>query len=422
MGWIYLGVSINGAAYTVNAYRPARRSRVLYGWSFFASWITIELAPLHLIWQVVITGVFAKRGALRTAPGRVGLAITVASWVGLALTIRQSFRARHEIRAALRELRDEAPLPEPGPVEVERQLTFARAGGRDLRLDVHRPATPPRPGERRPALVQIHGGGWVLGYKEHQGQLLMRHLAARGWVCFNIDYRLSPTATFPDHLVDVKRAIAWVRDHADDYAIDPDFVAVSGNSAGGHLTALAALTSDVAAYQPGFEEADTSVQAAVPFYGVYDFTNRNGSWPDEAIPWLFAPVVMKSDPDEAPEAWAAASPLDQVRPDAPPFFVIHGDLDVLAPVEDARDFVQRLRAVSEEPVYYLELHGAQHAFEQFASVRANAVIEAASRFLHAVHRAHLRGGPHAATGDEVEGSVNETLGRIAEPLAHTRPV
>jgi acetyl esterase/lipase len=271
---------------------------------------------------------------------------------------------------------------------------------------------------KRPALVQVHGGGWVIGFKDRQGQLLMKRLAAEGWVCFNVDYRLSPMATFPDHLVDVKRAIAWVREHAEEWGVDPEFVCVTGGSAGGHLTALAALTANDPRYQPGFEEADTSVAAAVPFYGVYDFTNRNGAWPAETVPWFLAPVVMKSDPDEDPEAWAAASPLDQVHADAPPFFIIHGDLDVLAPVEDARDFVERLRAVAKEPVYYLELHGAQHAFETFASVRANAVVEAAARFLDAVHDAHRRGIPHEATPEEVEEAVAEELGEeIADALS-----
>jgi acetyl esterase/lipase len=413
MGWIYLAVSINGAAYTLTAFRPPKRSRVLYGWSFFASWVTIELAPFHLLWQVIATVFFASRGALRTRPGKVGLVVTLASWAGLAVSIRRSYGARHEIRNALRELSHESTEHELGPVRVRRNIVFGRAGGRPLRLDVHEPATAPRPGERRPALIQVHGGGWVIGFKDRQGQLIMRRLAKRGWVCFNVDYRLSPMATFPDHLVDVKRAIAWVREHADEYGIDPDFIAVTGGSAGGHLTALAALTGNEPQYQPGFEEADTSVQAAVPFYGVYDFTNRNGVWPDETVRRFLAPVVMKCDPDEAPERYEAASPLDQVGASAPPFFVIHGDLDLLAPVEDARDFVHRLREVSDQPVYYLELRGAQHAFETFASVRANAVVEAAERFLDAVHTAHLRSGDHTPTAAEVDEAMTDQVGEEA---------
>ena len=284
LGWIYLAVSINGAAYTLNAYRPARNNRLLFFWSFFASWITIELAPFHLVWQVIATGFFASRGALRSRPGRIGLAVTLASWAGLALAVRQSMAARHEIRAALRDLQHDEPDSPPLPVRVERNITFARAGGRALRLDVHAPAVAAEPGVRRPALVQVHGGGWVIGFKDRQGQLLMRRLAAQGWVCFNIDYRLSPGATFPDHLVDVKRAVAWIREHADDYGIDPEFVAVTGGSAGGHLTALTALTANDPQYQPGFEDANTAVQAAVPFYG--------GQPPAAEVPKIKAPLLI----------------------------------------------------------------------------------------------------------------------------------
>jgi acetyl esterase/lipase len=406
-GWAFLVVSLNGAAYTLNAYRPARNNRLLFGWSFFASWITIELAPFHLIWQIVATTVFVSKGALRSRPGRLGLVVTVASWVGLALSIRQSFAARHEIREALRELRHERPEGDRLPVKVTHDVPFARAGGRSLRFDVHAPDVAPEPGVRRPVLVQVHGGGWVIGFKDRQGQLLMKEMASQGWVCFNVDYRLSPTATFPDHLVDVKRAIAWIREHADDYGIDPGFIAVTGGSAGGHLSALTALTAGRTDLQPGFEQADTSVNAAVPFYGVYDFTNRNGFWPAETVSQFLGPVVMKSDPDQDPSGWALASPLDQVREDAPPFFVVHGDKDLLAPVEDARDFVERLRRVSSEPVYYLELRGAQHAFEMFASIRANAVVEAVGRFLDAVHTAYVRG---LEDSDAVETAVGEELG------------
>ncbi len=417
MGWVYLAVSINGAAYTLTAYRPARRSRLFFGWSFFASWITIELAPFHLLWQVLATAVFARKGALRTTPGKIGLGLTLASWAGLGIAIRQSLASRHQIREALRELSHDTRDRPLDKVTVRRNIRFARAGGRSLRLDVHEPATPPQPGERRPALVQVHGGGWVIGFKDRQGQLLMKKLAQRGWVCFNVDYRLSPLATFPDHLVDVKRAIAWIREHADEYGVDSDFIAVTGGSAGGHLTALTALTANDPRYQPGFEDADTSVAAAVPFYGVYDFTNRNGAWPPETVRQFIGPIVMKADLDEDPEAYAAASPLDQVQADAPPFFVIHGDLDVLAPVEDARDFVERLRAVSRQPVYYLELRGAQHAFETFASIRANAVIEAAERFLDAVHHAHEESGARTPTAAEVDSAVAEELGpEVADAL------
>jgi acetyl esterase/lipase len=192
-------------------------------------------------------------------------------------------------------------------------------------------------------------------------------------------------------LVDLKRALAFIREHADEYGVDPDFIAVTGGSAGGHLTALMALTQNDPRYQPGFEDADTSLQAAVPFYGVYDFTDRKGYYQKGVVDRLFGRIVLKAKLAEEPEKFAEASPLDHVRADAPPFLVIHGDKDTLAPVEGARDFVEDLRAVSEAPVLYLELKGAQHAFEVFPSIRTNQVVRAAERFLESLHAAYRRG-------------------------------
>jgi acetyl esterase/lipase len=200
---------------------------------------------------------------------------------------------------------------------------------------------------------------------------------------------LSPSATWPDHLVDVKRALAYIRQHADEHDVDPRFVAVTGGSAGGHLAAMVALTQGDPRYQPGFEEADTSVQACVPFYGVYDFTNRNETMPPQFRDWFLQPLILKAFYDDEPERFRAASPLDNVGPGAPPFFVVHGDRDTLAPVADARVFVEALRSVSEEPVRYLELRGAQHAFDVITSIRVRHVVRAVERFLDAQWRRHL---------------------------------
>jgi acetyl esterase/lipase len=93
------------------------------------------------------------------------------------------------------------------------------------------------------------------------------------------------------------------------------------------------------------------------------------------------PYVMRAKLADEPELFADASPIDQVREDAPPFFIIHGDRDTLAPVVDARDFAERLAAVSNNDVRYLELTGAQHAFDVFPSIRCNAAIAATDRFL-----------------------------------------
>jgi len=235
-------------------------------------------------------------------------------------------------------------------------------------------------------LLQIHGGGWMIGSKEQQGGPLMGYLAERGWVCFAINYRLSPKAVFPDHIVDVKRAIGWIREHADAYGADPDFICVTGGSAGGHLAALAALTPNDPAFQPGFESTDTRVAAAVPFYGVYDFLDRSGLRGAQSMQPFLAKNMFQCQPDENPELWSAMSPVERVDAEAPPFLVIQGSHDSLVWAEEAREFTSALREKSQNPVHYLEFPGGQHAFDTFHSVRSAYAVRAAATFLESVRQ------------------------------------
>ena len=349
--------------------------------------------------NAVVIAALVALGALDVAVGWIAVAALAAWQLVLARLAWQSLGAGEQLREALAEL--EPPADEERSrfplshvifpplmfwrrgVRRLRGVEFARYGRKRLLLDVYMPAA--APSGPRPALVQIHGGGWVAGSRSEQGIPLCNHMAAHGWVCFNADYRLSPRATFPEHLVDVKRAIAWVREHGAEYGADPAFVCITGGSAGGHLVALAALTAGDPSLQPGFEDAETSVTAAVPFYGVYDLTDRAGVQYPELREWVFERHVLKVPYEEHPERFEAASPLHQVRADAPPFLVIHGDSDTLVPVQEAREFVRELRAVSTSPVLYAELAGAEHAFDIGPSVRTARVVETIERFLATVH-------------------------------------
>lgn len=394
MSWAFLGISLVGLSLTVNTFRP------LGGWmripAFFASWLVNELPLYTLLGQAAVTIAFVRGGALDAWPGRVGLLVTVASWGGVIVLWRRGHLAGHTMREALGPHAGDEPWPRvpghklwlpfaPGRPGVRRisNVLFAEGGKKRLELDVYLPKTA---GDRRPAVLQIHGGGWVIGDKREQGLPLLHHLAAHGWVGFNANYGLSPRATFPDHLIDVKRAIAWIREHAAEYGVDPGFVCITGGSAGGHLAALAALTANDPKYQPGFEQADTRLQGAVCFYGVYCFIDRLGVSPKEFTSVLLERLVMKARRRDAPEAYREASPIDRIHEGAPPMLIVHGDQDTLAPVEYARHFAEELRKVSTSPVVYAELVGAQHAFDVFSSPRTMRVIEGVERFLTRLHR------------------------------------
>jgi len=408
----------------LNARYPIHSNRVLTIPSFFASWLTTEAAPVWLGWWGVRTvlGLRARRGRLGVADA-VGVGLTGAAAAVLVREIVDGARAGEQLRGALSgevpaAFLDERPrcdrrgallpvLNGRGRRRKVRGLVYREVDGHRLRLDVYEPLDPPASGERRPAIIQIHGGAWVVGSKDEQGVPLLNHLASLGWVGFNIEYRLSPNAKFPSHLVDCKAALAWVREHAEEFGVDPDFIAVTGGSAGGHLCALMALTANDPEFQPGFADADTSVQAAVPFYGVYDLLDRGQDQLDTFLRFM-EQVVMGSHPEQDPEGWASYSPIDRIHGDAPPVMLLHGDADVLVPVGGARRFAAALSRSSSNPVVYAELQGAQHAFEIFPSVRTVQTVEYVERFLTWVHERALeeRGGVTAAGRGPSPGGVD----------------
>jgi acetyl esterase/lipase len=221
-----------------------------------------------------------------------------------------------------------------------------------------------------------------MGDKGGQALPLMYHLASKGWICVAANYRLSPSVSFPTHLQDCKAALCWIKEQGADYGMDTRFVAVTGGSAGGHLTALMGLTANQAELQPGHENTDTAVQAAIPFYGVYDFLVRYDQHPNRKIYERFLTGrVLHETLEDNPALWDLASPVAQIHAEAPPFMVVHGSLDSLAAVNEGRIFSQKLREVSKNPVVYTELDGAEHAWEIVHSLRTEHTIDGVHRFL-----------------------------------------
>ena len=393
------------AALTLNALQPVPSYYAGIP-AMFGGWLTSELAP-HLL---TLTALDTIRELARPPVGgrsRAGLALAAGSLAGLGTLIAQAGRSKAHVdralseglgddyRDRLSETHDDLDLATPlgqlampfrmgnDDVEVLKDIPYADHGRRGL-LDVYRPRD--RRTDRAPVLLQVHGGGWTIGSKDQQGIPLMLHMASHGWVCIAINYRLAPRDAFPAHLIDVKRAIAWIREHGPSYGGDPDFIAITGGSAGGHLTALAALTPNDPEYQPGFEEVDTTVQAAVPHYGVYDLAGASGTRKARLMRDEFlGPRVLFKNPRKEIEEFEKASPMLRVSAEAPPFFVIHGHHDSLVEVVQARQFVEALRGISKQPVAYAELPGTQHAFDVFPSIRSAHVVRGVDRFLRFTH-------------------------------------
>ncbi|SOX55539.1 alpha/beta hydrolase, partial [Mycobacterium ahvazicum] len=402
--------------FTANGYRPLSKGG--YGSVFaFAYGVFASELPLQML-AVQFTALAALSHRLPPRARRISWLVSGVSAVGLLVLRHFGHKADEPLAAALdaglgTERRTESgdlwkrPAPggatakRPGPARMLRiyrdyahdgDISYGEAGSRN-HLDIWRRPDLDRNG-RAPVLLQIPGGAWMVGNKRGQAHPLMSHLAELGWICVAINYRLSPRSTWPDHIVDVKRAIAWTKEHIASYGGDPDWIAITGGSAGGHLTSLAALTPNDPRFQPGFEDADTRVDVAVPFYGVYDF-NATGTAIHPMMAAMVAKNVFKVSRGDIDEPFRAASPIAHVRPDAPPFFVLHGTNDSLVPVEQARSFVARLGEVSTQPVVYAELPWAQHAFDIFGSARAAHAAVAVEQFLAEMY---VRRESAAATG------------------------
>lgn len=395
---------------TLNAYRPLARTGYLSLFSWMFGLVVTEL-PLQTM--------ASQLGGLALTSRRLTRPVRALAWVTAAVSaagLLNFSRAGHQANVPLNKALDDGLGPArrtdseglwrrptgagsakaPGLLRMMRiyrdyahdsNISYGEFGSAN-HLDIwRRPDLDPH--GKAPVLFQIPGGAWTTGNKRGQAHPLMSHLAERGWICVAINYRHSPRNTWPAHIVDVKRALAWVKANIADYGGDPNFIAITGGSAGGHLSALAALTPNDPQFQPGFEDADTSVQAAVPFYGIYDFTRLDDSL-HAMMPGLLIKSIIKQRPSTHLQTFADASPIHQVNADAPPFFVLHGKNDSLAFVEQARAFTTRLREVSNQPVVYAELPYTQHAFDIFGSARAAHAAVAVEQFLAEVYTAQLK--------------------------------
>jgi acetyl esterase/lipase len=360
-----------------------RGSPFAVGW--FAGWLTTEFPP-H-----VLTG----HALSRVSPPSIGR--VAETWAAqradqtLTAALEESFGPdfRDLVCHPTCEESECAPrgglLHMPGPhrkyAAQTSDISYGPGGSEHL-LDVWR-RHDLAPGRRAPVLIQVPGGAWAVNGKRGQAYTLMSRMVELGWICVSINYSKSPRCAFPAHIIDVKRAIAWVRENIADYGGDPNFIAITGGSAGAHLASLAALTPNDPTFQPGFEDADTTVQAVVPYYGVYNFTDAENMH-ELMLPFL-EQFVMRARYADNPERFRAASPISYTHNEAPPFFVLHGEKDELVPCGQARAFCAALRAAGAPTVAYAELANAHHAFDIISTVRSRLAAKSVADFLGVVY-------------------------------------
>jgi acetyl esterase/lipase len=224
-----------------------------------------------------------------------------------------------------------------------------------LYLDLLLPT--PRPADKVPAVVYLHGGGWragerAVGLYPWCGPLL----AAYGFVVANVTYRLSDRAPFPAQLHDVKAAVRWLRANAATYGIDPDRIGVMGDSAGGQLASLLATTAERDDLEGDCGSAgwSSAVQAVVARCAPTDFAALPlGHEPEFLTPLFGGPR------EETAKLRELASPLTHVHTGVPPMLLVHGSLDETVPVEQVHRFADALRAQGVDVTFHL-IEGVFH--------------------------------------------------------------
>jgi len=279
---------------------------------------------------------------------------TAALWLVSVLTLAAQTASR----------RTDIPLGPPPGATVVRDLVYAHAGPREMKLDLYRPE---KPNGVVPLVVWIHGGAFLSGSKESREGEAAVWLAARGYAVASIDYRLSQEALFPAQKEDCEAAVRWLRANAARFGLEGSRIGVFGASAGGHLAAMLGTAGSAAGL----------VQAVVDFYGPTDFNKMDAA---------ALPGGMKHNPADSPESRliggliqenpdkvARANPITYVTPAAPPFLILHGDRDPLVPVNQSELLYDALTK-DRVPVTFHKIVGAGHGGPAFNTPMVRAMV------------------------------------------------
>lgn len=406
MSFLFFLLALVSAALSFNVLRPIFHHTKWIVPSFAAGWLVGELAIHAILVQLAVVLLFVMGGVVSGFWGAVSILLWVSSWLALAYHYLSGYKAKtlmdnivrphrtqgddsgqwskHRALDVQRFLRPRSGWQDP-EVEVIKNIPFAEIDGLKMKLDIRRHR---QPADNAPVLVQIHGGAWTFGYgsKNEQGLPLAVEMAKRGWIVVSISYRLYPKVVLPEQAIDCKRAIVWIKQHIAGYGGNPEFLVLTGGSAGGHLSSLLALTPDVKALQPGFEQQDTRVQGCVPFYGIYDLLDSQHLQLSAGLSILMRKKIIGQSKTENPELYALVSPISHVCESAPPFLIIHGDKDSLTSLGEAQYFASQLDQISEQSVEFAEIAGAQHAFDVFPSLRSDYVMLGVAERLQQWHQ------------------------------------
>ena len=400
---------------TLNVFRPlAKRSnssfRAILA-SFVFSWLVGDLLPQWILLNAAILFLFSYTDIFNQSLGWGGLLVQLSGWIILMLRLWILLNLPERLEQKMEEqlgVQWQKIYPQPvaprnifevdwlswfNPnkvvddprIEIIRDQVFHQEAGFQLKLDIYRPRNTKK---KHPGILQIHGGAWITGSKR-QASFLMASMAALGWTCFSVSYRFSPDIIFPEHLIDIKRALCWIRNNAEEHGLDPDFIIATGGSSGGHLASMTALTQNQPEFQPGFEKADTSIQGCVPIYGVFNFTDpfdKNTPFPAKA---RLMEMLCGGTPETQPNRYQQITPANWISAKTPPFLLIQGETDALISTIDTQGFWDALQTQKVPNSAFLRLPLVEHAFDIFPTLTAQCIVPTIERYLIMLHKNHV---------------------------------
>jgi acetyl esterase len=230
-----------------------------------------------------------------------------------------------------------------------KDIEFADAGGVHLRLDAH---VPDGPGPF-PTAILVHGGGWVAGDKQQYITYIFQPLSDAGFAWFSINYRLAPQFHFPADADDVESAIRFIKANAGNYKVDPQRIALIGESAGGHLVS----------YVGARNRKDARVSAVVSMYGIHDFVAAAVEWkplPHELLD-LFGITTVNAD--TAPSL-IKASPVVYISKEMPPYLLMHGSKDEDVPYGQSVEMCEKMKTAGAR-CDLITIEGAPHGMDHW---------------------------------------------------------
>lgn len=227
--------------------------------------------------------------------------------------------------------------------------------------------------EPRPLLIWVCGGGFEQLDKDIW-MPEMQYFARNGYVVASIEYRTHNIAPFPALIEDAKGAVRYLRAHAAEYCIDPTRIAMMGESAGGYISSMVAVTGNTREFDNGeYLDQSSEIQAAVNIYGR---TRQVLGWHEKIVqgrPRNTTELLMNGKPDDIPEVYEKATPTTYMRPGLPPFLILHGTNDKAVPINQNDLFYEDLVKAGGYVDYYI-IEGARHGGPEFYQPEVKKII------------------------------------------------